>query len=229
MAKILIVDDEQEMTQFLASVLAGDGYQLETSNDARDGLRKAYTFQPDLVLLDVMMPGMNGWEMLSRFREFSDVPVLMLTAIQNMDSIVQGLDLGADDYITKPFRLQELKARIRAALRRASLPPNLESGSLQFDGGKLVIDPQAHQVWVRGESVNLTPTEYKLLFYLAQNAGRVLTYDQLLDQVWGSGYESSLTNVKVFIRQLRTKIEPEPSRPRYVLTQRGVGYYLAKS
>ena len=229
MAKILIVDDEQEMTQFLASVLAGDGYQLETSNDARDGLRKAYTFQPDLVLLDVMMPGMNGWEMLSRFREFSDVPVLMLTAIQNMDSIVQGLDLGADDYITKPFRLQELKARIRAALRRASLPPNLESGSLQFDGGKLVIDPQAHQVWVRGESVNLTPTEYKLLFYLAQNAGRVLTYDQLLDQVWGSGYESSLTNVKVFIRQLRTKIEPEPSRPRYILTQRGVGYYLAKS
>ena len=229
MAKILIVDDEQEMTQFLASVLAGDGYQLETSNDARDGLRKAYTFQPDLVLLDVMMPGMNGWEMLSRFREFSDVPVLMLTAIQNMDSVVQGLDLGADDYITKPFRLQELKARIRAALRRASLPPNLESGSLQFDGGKLVIDPQAHQVWVRGESVNLTPTEYKLLFYLAQNAGRVLTYDQLLDQVWGSGYESSLTNVKVFIRQLRTKIEPEPSRPRYVLTQRGVGYYLAKS
>jgi two-component system KDP operon response regulator KdpE len=167
--------------------------------------------------------------MLSRFREFSDVPVLMLTAIQNMDSIVQGLDLGADDYITKPFRLQELKARIRAALRRASLPPNLESGSLQFDGGKLVIDPQAHQVWVRGESVNLTPTEYKLLFYLAQNAGRVLTYDQLLDQVWRSGYESSLTNVKVFIRQLRTKIEPEPSRPRYVLTQRGVGYYLAKS
>jgi DNA-binding response OmpR family regulator len=229
MAKILIVDDELEMTQFLASVLAGDGYQLETSNDARDGLRKAYTFQPDLVLLDVMMPGMNGWEMLSRFREFSDVPVLMLTAIQNMDSIVQGLDLGADDYITKPFRLQELKARIRAALRRASLPPNLESGSLQFDGGKLVIDPQAHQVWVRGESVNLTPTEYKLLFYLAQNAGRVLTYDQLLDQVWRSGYESSLTNVKVFIRQLRTKIEPEPSRPRYVLTQRGVGYYLAKS
>jgi DNA-binding response OmpR family regulator len=229
MAKILIVDDEQEMTQFLASVLAGDGYQLETSNDARDGLRKAYTFQPDLVLLDVMMPGMNGWEMLSRFREFSDVPVLMLTAIQNMDSIVQGLDLGADDYITKPFRLQELKARIRAALRRASLPPNLESGSLQFDGGKLVIDPQAHQVWVRGESVNLTPTEYKLLFYLAQNAGRVLTYDQLLDQVWGPGYESSLTNVKVFIRQLRTKIEPEPSRPRYILTQRGVGYYLAKS
>jgi len=228
MSKILIVDDEPEMTRFLANVLAAEGYQLETSNDARDALRKAYTFQPDLVLLDVMMPGMNGWEMLSRFREISDVPVLMLTAVQTMDSIVQGLDLGADDYITKPFRLQELKARIRAALRRASLPPNIESGRLQFDGGQLVIDPDVHQVWVRGETVDLTPTEYKLLFYLALNVGRVLTYEQLLDHVWGPGYESSLTNVKVFVRQLRTKIEPEPSQPRYILTQRGVGYYLAK-
>lgn len=228
MSKILIVDDEPEMTQFLATVLAGDGYQLEISNNARDGLRKAYTFQPDLVLLDVMMPGMNGWEMLSRFREISNVPVLMLTAVQNMDSIVQGLDLGADDYITKPFRLQELKARIRAALRRAALPPNMESGGLQFDGGQLVIDPDIHQVWVQGQTIDLTPTEYKLLFYLALNAGRVLSYEQLLDHVWGPGYESSLTNVKVFIRQLRTKIEQEPGRPRYILTQRGVGYYLAK-
>ena len=228
MPKILIVDDEPEMTQFLASVLAGDGYQLETSHDARDGLRKAYSFQPDLVLLDVMMPGMNGWEMLSRLREFSDVPVLMLTAVQNMDSIVQGLDLGADDYITKPFRLQELKARIRAALRRAALPPNIESKTLRFDGGQLVVDPEGHQVWVQGNSIDLTPTEYKLFFYLAQNAGRVLSYEQLLDHVWGPGYESSLTNVKVFIRQLRTKIEPEPSQPRYILTQRGVGYYLTK-
>lgn len=228
MSKILIVDDEPEMTQFLATVLAGDGYQLEISNNARDGLRKAYTFQPDLVLLDVMMPGMNGWEMLSRFREISNVPVLMLTAVQNMDSIVQGLDLGADDYITKPFRLQELKARIRAALRRAALPPNMESGGLQFDGGQLVIDPDIHQVWVQGQTIDLTPTEYKLLFYLALNAGRVLSYEQLLDHVWGPGYESSLTNVKVFIRQLRTKIEQEPGKPRYILTQRGVGYYLAK-
>jgi DNA-binding response OmpR family regulator len=227
-AKILIVDDEAELAYFLETVLKREGYETQSAFDAREGLRKAYSFQPDLVLLDVMMPGMNGWDMLGRLREFSDVPVLMLTAIDGEDAVVQGLDTGADDYITKPFRIQELKARIRAALRRATLPPSAESLPLCFDGGQLRIDPASHQVTVRGEVVNLTPTEYKLLLYLAYNAGRVLSYNQILDNVWGPGYENSLSNVKVFVRNLRRKIETNPSDPRYILTQRGIGYCLAK-
>jgi two-component system KDP operon response regulator KdpE len=226
--RILIVDDEVELARFLETVLKSEGYEVQSTFDARDGLRKAYAFQPNLILLDIMMPGMDGWDMLSRLREFTDVPVVMLTAIEGEDGVVRGLDIGADDYITKPFRVQELKARIRAALRRATLPPSSEDFPLRFDGGQLVIDPASHQVTVRGEVVNLTPTEYRLLLYLAYNAGRVLSYDQILDNVWGPGYEDSLSNVKVFVRNLRRKVEVDPSDPRYILTQRGVGYYLAK-
>jgi DNA-binding response OmpR family regulator len=226
--RILVVDDEAELAHFLETILKSEGYEVQSALDARDGLRKAYAFQPDLILLDIMMPGMDGWDMLNRLREFSDVPVVMLTAIGGEDGVVRGLDTGADDYITKPFRVQELKARIRAALRRATLPPSSEDLPLGFDGGQLVIDPSSHQVTVRGEVVNLTPTEYRLLLYLAYNAGRVLSYSQILDSVWGPGYEDSLSNVKVFIRNLRRKVEPDPSQPRYILTQRGVGYCLAK-
>jgi len=227
--KILVVDDEPEMADLLQSALAREGYEVLSALDAREGLQQAFTFRPDLILLDIMMPGMDGWEMLSRLREFSSVPVVMLTALQGQEAIVQGLDTGADDYITKPFRIQELKARVRATLRRASLPPSSDATPLLFDGGQLVIDPSAHQVTVRGEVVDLTPTEYKLLLFLAHNAGRVMTYGQILDGVWGPGYEDSLTNVKVFVRQLRRKIEADPSRPRYILTQRGAGYYLVRN
>jgi len=226
--KILVIDDEPEMAYLLENALNREGYEVLSAPDARAGLQQAFAFRPDLILLDIMMPGMDGWEMLRRLREFSSVPVVMLTALQGEDAIVQGLDTGADDYITKPFRIQELKARIRAALRRASLSPSESAAPLIFDGGHLVIDPSAHQLTVRGERVDLTPTEYKLLLYLARNAGRVLTYSQILDGVWGPGYEDSLTNVKVFIRQLRRKIEADPGHPRYILTQRGSGYYLAK-
>ena len=226
--KILIVDDEPDLAHFLVKVLQREGFEVESAFDAHQGLRKAYSFQPDLILLDVMMPGMDGWEMLRRLREFSDVPVIMLTAIHGTESVVHGLDTGADDYITKPFQVQELKARIRATLRRASLPP-AEDTTLSFGNGQLVIDPASHLVTVGGQVVDLTPTEYKLLLYLACNAGQVVTYEQILDNVWGPGYEGSQTNVKVFIRNLRRKIEPDPSRPRLLLTHRGVGYSLVKT
>jgi len=226
--KILIVDDEPELARFLETVLDREGYELQCAFDAQQGLRQAYSFQPDLILLDVMMPGMDGWEMLRRLREFSHVPVIMLTAIHGVNSVVQGLDTGADDYVTKPFQIHELKARIRATLRRASLPSSAEEVALFFDGGQLVIDPSSHQVTVRGRAVDLTPTEYKLLLYLAYNAGRVVTYEQILDSVWGPGYEGNQANVKVFVRNLRRKLESDPSQPRYILTQRGAGYCLAK-
>ena len=226
--KLLIVDDAPEMTHFLQSALAGDGYTVAVAHNAREGLRLAHHFRPDAILLDVMMPEMDGWQMLNHLREFSDVPVIMLTAIAGTEHKVHGLDLGADDYITKPFEMRELKARVRAALRRATMPHGTTAEVLSFDEGRLVIDIVAHKVSVCGLEVSLTPIEQKLLLYLAINAGRVLTYDQILDNVWGPGYEDSVTNLKVYVRRLRQKIEPEPGEPRYVRTQWGIGYYLDK-
>jgi DNA-binding response OmpR family regulator len=227
-SKILLVDDQAEMLWLLNHTLSEEGYEIATAQDGSEGLRQAYAFQPDLIVLDIMMPGMNGWEMLRRLREFSDVPVIMLTAIDGEANLVQGLETGADDYITKPFAIRELKARIRAILRRAALPPSDGSHLLQFDGGDLVINPVAQQVTLRGQIVDLSPTEYKLLLFLAYHAGQVLSQEQILDNVWGAGYENSLSNVKVNIQRLRSKIEPDPRQPRYVLTKRGTGYYMPK-
>jgi two-component system KDP operon response regulator KdpE len=226
--KILVIDDKREMTWLLEHALSEEGYEIEIARDGQEGLRRAHVARPDLILLDIMMPGMDGWDMLRRLREFSDVPVIMLTAVGGEDDKVLGLDIGADDYVTKPFGMEELKARIRAALRRAALSPSDKTPILRFDGGRFVIDPASHTVTVRGEEVDLTPTEYKLLLYLAYNAGRVVTYDQILENVWGPGYEDGLSNVKLYIWYLRRKIEVDPSNPHYVQTQRGVGYYFSK-
>jgi two-component system KDP operon response regulator KdpE len=226
--KILVVDDAAEMTMFLAQILTSDNYEVAVAHNAQEGLRQAHFFRPDLILLDVIMPEMNGWDMLRHLREFSDVPVIMLTALGDVDSKVRSLDIGADDYMAKPFEVQELKARIRSALRRAVAPPSEKNQLLSFDGGQLVIDPVSRRVTCRGHVVSLTPTEYKLFLFLACNAGQVLTYDRILDNVWGPGYEDNPTPVKVYIHRLRQKIEADPSSPRYVLTRWGVGYYLAE-
>jgi DNA-binding response OmpR family regulator len=224
--RILVIDDDPKLTQRLHRSLSGDGHEVQIVRDARDGLRSAYSFQPGLVLLDILTPGVNGWDLLRRMRELSDVPVIILSAIDNEDDKVRGFDLGADDYVTKPFGMQELNARIQAVLRRASMPPSRESHLLRFDGDQLIIDPTSHRLAVRGQDVALSPTEYRLLLYLAYNAGRVLNHRQILDNVWGPGYEASRTAIKVYIRRLRNKIEPDPRHPRYILTQRGAGYYL---
>jgi two-component system response regulator VicR len=226
--RILVVDDAPEMTMFLERILAKEGYEVAIAENARDGLRQVHHFRPDLVLLDVMMPEIDGWHMLQHLREFSDVSVIMLTALSQLDNRIRGLDFGADDYVTKPFEVRELKARIRAALRRAEMLPSNDTHLLRFDDGRLIIDPSSHQVTVRGDVVDLTPTEYKLLLYLAYNVGQVLTYEQILESVWGPGYEDSPTNVKVYVRRLRQKIEVDSRSPRYILTQWGAGYYLAK-
>jgi two-component system KDP operon response regulator KdpE len=227
MPKILIVDDSKDTTAVLERVLAEEGYEISVAHDGGEGLRQAFDFRPDLVLLDVMMPGMDGWLMLRRLREFSEVPVVMLTAVGGESNMVQGLDIGADDYLTKPFSIKELKARVRAVLRRTSRPASDSDRALRFDGGRLVIDPPSQRVTIQGEPVDLTPTEYRLLLCLAYNAGRVLSVDQILENVWGTGYEDSTANVKLYIWYLRRKIEDDPSNPRYVLTKRGIGYYLA--
>jgi two-component system KDP operon response regulator KdpE len=225
--KILVVDDSHDTTWLLKRTLTAEDYDVESALNGLEGLRLAYNYRPDLVLLDVMMPDMDGWTTLRRLREFSEVPVIMLTAVGGETNLVQGLDSGADDYITKPFGVEELKARIRAVLRRRGLDDASQSPSLKFDGGQLIIDPAAQQVSVRGEVVDLTPTEYRLLLCLAYNAGRVLTSDQILDNVWGPGYEDSAANVKLYIWYLRRKLETDPRAPQYILTKRGTGYYLA--
>jgi DNA-binding response OmpR family regulator len=225
--RILVVDDAPEMTFFLEHALTKENYEVAVALNAREGLRKAHSFRPDLVLLDVMMPEVDGWEMLRRLREFSDVPVIMLTALGGTEYKVQGLDFGADDYVTKPFEVQELHARIRSTLRRAGASVDGDDHNLSFDGGDFTIDPRSRQIACRGETISLTPTEYQLLLYLAVNAGQVLTYDQILDNVWGPGYDDP-TNIKVYVRRLRRKLEADPRKPRYILTQWGVGYYLAK-
>jgi two-component system KDP operon response regulator KdpE len=227
-ARILVVDDAPEMTWLLEKSLSKDHHDVEIAYNGQEGLRKAYAFQPDLVVLDIMMPDMDGWDMLRRLRQFSEVPVIMLTAITGVDSRIRGLDGGADDYLSKPFEVEELKARIRAMLRRATTPLLDRGPVLRFDGGQLIVDPVVHQVTVRGSVVSLTPTEYKLLLCLALNAGRALTYSEILDSVWGPGYEDGRNNVKVYIQHLRRKIEADPGQPRYILNQWGIGYCLAK-
>jgi two-component system KDP operon response regulator KdpE len=225
--KILVVDDSQEATWLLQRALTEENYEVEVANNGIDGLRLAFNYRPDLVLLDVMMPDMDGWTALGRLREFSDVPVVMLTAVGGEKSLVQGLDSGADDYVTKPYGMEELKARIRAVLRRRGISPTGHGPALQFDGGQLIIDPTSQKVTIGGELVDLTPTEYRLLLCLAYNAGRVLTSDQILENVWGPGYEDSTANVKLYVWYLRRKIEADPRNPRYILTKRGTGYFLA--
>jgi two-component system response regulator VicR len=226
MTKILIVDDAPDLTEFLEYVLKEEGYEIAVANDAQAGLLEAHRFRPNLILLDVMMPVIDGWEMLGRLREFIDAPVIMLTAIDDMEHKVHGLDMGADDYITKPFEIKELKARIRAVLRRVERTSADQFPHLSLDEGRLVVDLSSPTVISQGIEVSLTPVEYKLLLLLARNAGRVLTYEQILDHVWGPGYEDSLSNVKVYVRRLRKKIEADPSQPHYIQTRWGVGYYL---
>ncbi len=226
--KILVIDDEPDTALLLKHALSKEAYEVECAMNGREGLKLAHKLHPDLILLDIMMQDMTGWEVLSRLREFSLVPVIMLTAVGGEEATIRGLDLGADDYITKPFGIRELRARIRAALRRGSSPTSPGDQLLILDGGDLIVDPCSYKVLVRGDPVDLTPTEHKLLFYLARNVGQVLSHEQILEEVWGLGYEGDLTSVKVYIRRLRTKIEAEPRHPRYILTRRGVGYSLAK-
>jgi DNA-binding response OmpR family regulator len=227
--KILIVDDDLDLTSMLELSLTRCSYQVDIAHNALEGLRRLYAFQPDLVLLDVLMPGIDGWDALRRIREVSDVPVLMMSALSSEAMVSRGLELGADDFLTKPVRQQELRARIQAVLRRAAAFPSDARNLLHFGGGDLVIDPSASRVTIRAEVADLTATEYKLLLHLARNAGYVLTYNQLLDHVWWEpGRTARLATLRMAVGRLRRKIEEDPRSPLYVCTQRDSGYFLAR-
>jgi len=226
--KLLIIEDDGKLVEALELYLSKAGYEVITAADGLEGLQKMYAHRPDLIILDVMMPKMDGWEACRRIREVSDVPILMLTARGQEDEKVKGLKLGADDYVAKPFGLKELEARVGAILRRTRLPPPTEEAVLYADG-ELVIDSQRLEVSRGGEPVELTATERRLLFCLAENAGRVLTHEQLLERVWGPEYVDAMDYVKLYIWRLRQKIEDDPCQPRYILTERGLGYRFAKN
>lgn len=221
--KILVVDDEERMARFIRLNLEHDGFQVIEAYRGHQAMEKLRTGLPDLVLLDIMMPDMDGFEVLKMIREVSKIPVIMLTAKGEEDDKVKGLELGADDYITKPFSPRELVSRVKAVLRRVEGPSEGSDDVIQVDE-RLKIDFGKREIWVDGKLINLRPTEYRLLYHLVQNAGWVLTYDQILSRVWGYEYRDESHYVRLYINYLREKLEKDPANPKYILTERGVGY-----
>ncbi len=224
---ILTADDDPQILRLVTRNLELDGYDVIAVSDGQAALEQIEAHTPDLVLLDIMMPRMDGFTVTQRVREFSAVPIMLLTARGQDQDKIHGLDLGADDYLTKPFSVEELLARVRAVLRRAQFAADAHGLSATTTVGELTIDYAQHLVTVRGQEVSLTPTEYRILAYLAQNAGRVITQDLLLEQVWGTDYLGESHMLQVNINRLRRKIEDDHTHPRYLLTKVGIGYLLA--
>ncbi|HQC21032.1 MAG TPA: response regulator transcription factor, partial [Anaerolineaceae bacterium] len=216
-------DDEKGLVKLIRLNLEHDGFEVFEANNGTQAMDRLRAVLPDLVLLDVMMPDMDGFQVLRMIREVGTTPVIMLTAKGEENDKVRGLELGADDYVTKPFSPRELTSRIRAVLRRGSFSDQTDTGKISVDD-RLQIDFDRHEVWVDGALVQLRPTEYRLLYHLVKNAGWVLTHDQILSKVWGYEYEDEPHYVRLYVNYLRKKIEKDPANPRYILTERGVGY-----
>jgi len=226
--RIVTADDDPQLLRLIARNLEFEGYEVATASDGQLALEQIERVNPDLVLLDVMMPHMDGFQVTSRVREFSAVPIIIVTARGQDQDKIKGLDLGADDYLTKPFSVEELLARVRAVLRRTQLArqePTPGQTSMATIG-ELVIDYAQHLVTLAGQEVTLTPTEYRLLAYLARNVGRVLTQDLLLEHVWGEDYLGESHMLQVNINRLRRKVEADPAHPHYLKTKAGIGYLL---
>ena len=223
--KILVVDDERVMVKGIKFNLENEGYQVETGSDGEEAVEKARAGQFDLIILDLMMPKIDGLQACMKIREFSNVPVIMLTAKgEDADKII-GFECGADDYITKPFNILELKARIRALLRRAGMAQQ-SSGGGQLTVGHILLDADQRSAWKEGQSVELTAKEFDLMELLMRNPGRVYSRENLLNVVWGYEYAGDYRTVDVHVRRLREKLELDPANPEYILTKWGVGYYL---
>ncbi len=226
---ILTADDDPQLLRLIARNLELEDYQVLVASDGKQALEQIEQHAPDLVLLDVMMPRMDGFTVCQRVREFSAVPIIIVTARGQDQDKVRGLDLGADDYLTKPFSIEELLARVRAVLRRAHFTASEQAHAMHTTTtiGDLSIEYAQHLVRMGEQEIELTPTEYRILAYLAQNAGHVVTQDLLLEHVWGSEYVGEGHMLQVNINRLRHKIEPDPMHPRYILTKVGIGYLLA--
>jgi two-component system KDP operon response regulator KdpE len=220
--RVLVVDDERAIRRFLQAALDAHGYVVLEAANGEEALRAVIADRPDLVILDLGLPDIEGIEVARRLREWSTIPIIILSVREQEGEKIAALDAGADDYLTKPFGIGELMARMRVVLRRVAEPET----SPVYQIGDLVVDMARRQVTVQEEEISLTPTEYDLLRVLVQHAGKVLIHRQLLRQVWGTGYESELHLLRVNISNLRRKLEPDPARPQYILTEPGVGYRL---
>src|SRR5713226_1542238 len=221
---VVLIEDEPQIRRFLRATLGSSGYRLYEATSGEDGLVEAATRQPDVVILDLGLPDIDGLQVIRRLREWSTVPVIVLSARGQEGDKVAALDAGADDYVSKPFAVGELLARLRVALRHAAAG---ESGEPTFALGGLRVDQLKRQVLVDGKEVHLTPIEYRLLTILVRHAGRVLSQRQLLKEVWGPAHTEQAHYLRVYMAQLRRKLEADPARPRYLLTEPGVGYRLA--
>ena len=225
--KVLVVDDDLTLLRLVEYTFAEEAQQVLTASNGADGLRQFYANQPDLVILDVAMPEMDGYETCRRIRQLADVPIIMLTARGQNEDIIRGLEAGADDYVTKPFSPEVLVARAKAVLRRAALPP-VDEKPVSYRDARITVDLFDRRVIVDGSPVKLTATEYRLLAYMVENAGRVLTFRQMLENVWGWEYQDDTDQARLYIWRLRQKIEADPKNPRYILTEYGVGYRFEK-
>ena len=235
-ARILCVEDDPQMRTFLLAQLKARGYHSQAVRDGAQAVDMAAIFQPQLVLLDLSLPSLDGLSFLRRFREWSSAPVIVLSAHDEEPVKIKALDVGADDYLTKPFSINELLARVRVALRRADETERLRNSASGKDGQRalyrcggekgLVVDFARRHVSSGGHEVHLTPTEYDLLSELTRNAGKVLTHRELLQRVWGPDYSGENTYLRTFMRHLRRKLEPDPSQPRFLRNELGVGYYV---
>ncbi len=226
-AKILVVDDEPHLVKLVRSNLEAQHFKVISAMDGMSGLAMVEKEGPDLVILDIMLPGMDGFDVLQKIREFSSVPVIMLTAKDQDVDVVKGLQLGADDYVKKPFSVHELLARVEAVLRRAAPGDDVQARP-PFVVGDFTMDFQQRKVTVRGKEVKVGPTEYKLLSQLVRNAGRVMLHADLLRKVWGPEYGGETEYLRVYISYLRNKIEEDPGNPKYILTEHGVGYMFKR-
>ena len=225
--KILVVDDEALLVKGIRFNLKSEGYDVITGSNGQEAVEMAQKEQPDLIVLDVMMPVMDGLTACSKIREFSDVPIILLTAkVEDMDKLI-GFDHGADDYLTKPFNILELKARIRALLRRAGSAEKKQTGN-RLTAGNITLDLDARNAYKGGELVMLTAKEFDVVEFLMRNAGRVYSREALLDTIWAYEYRSDIRTVDVHIRRLREKLEENPAQPQHILTKWGVGYYFSR-
>ena len=225
--KILVVDDEALLVKGIRFNLKSEGYDVITGSNGQEAVEMAQKEQPDLIVLDVMMPVMDGLTACSKIREFSDVPIILLTAkVEDMDKLI-GFDHGADDYLTKPFNILELKARIRALLRRAGSAEKKQTGN-RLTAGNITLDLDARNAYKGEELVMLTAKEFDVVEFLMRNAGRVYSREALLDTIWAYEYRSNIRTVDVHIRRLREKLEENPAQPQHILTKWGVGYYFSR-
>ena len=223
-ARILVVDDEPQLTRVLRTGLKSRGYDVRVAADGLAGFEAFNDWHPDLVITDLAMPNVDGLELCQRLRAVSQVPIIVLSAKGEEKTKVEALDIGADDYVTKPFGIDELLARVRASLRRASAPATNEATQTTLDSGDFHVDLETREITVRGKSIHLTPKEFDLLVYFIEHSGKVLTHRTLLAALWGGNYVEQNEYLRVFVGNLRKKIEPDAASPRYILTEPWIGY-----